>query len=152
MLDVEWLNRDRPKDAFGPHIHFREYSFLENPRLPVAVKASTNIMRFNDPQESGGAGGAVMSEDEFKAVHDTHHIGAKVLRLDSNANQFFYRYEDARAREKFELRLREYASIWCCKHAHPGHVWYDFLFDVPHVDRHNRKWDESNPWKVVTGP
>ena len=39
-------------------------------------------------------------------------------------------------------------------HRNPGHIWYDMEFDiVPHVDRHNRKWDGGkNKWKLVTGP
>jgi len=29
-----------PKEEFGPHIDFREYSFLENPSLPKEVISS----------------------------------------------------------------------------------------------------------------
>jgi len=32
--------KDLPKEEFGPHIDFREYSFLENPSLPKEVISS----------------------------------------------------------------------------------------------------------------
>lgn len=52
---------------------------------------------------------------------------------------------------RFEERLRIYSSLWCCVNAHPGHVWYDFMWDtVPHTDRHGR--EQTGPWKPITGP
>ena len=52
---------------------------------------------------------------------------------------------------RFEERLKIYSSLWCCVNKHPGHVWYDFMWDVvPHTDRHGRA--QSGPWQPVTGP
>ena len=52
---------------------------------------------------------------------------------------------------RFEERLKEYSSLWCCVDAHPGHVWYDLMWDVvPHTDRHGRK--QTGPWEPITGP
>ncbi|XRB18460.1 glycosyltransferase family 77 protein [Pseudoscourfieldia marina] len=155
VFDIEWFQRQRDEKVFGPHIDFREYSFLDNPRMPDGVKQSMNIMRFQDTRDHGGAGGEIMTEAEFKEVHDAHHLGARVLRLDGKANKFFHLYSDPQLQQKFEMRLKEYASIWCCKHAHPGHIWYDFFFDIPHTDRHMRQWtglDGAKPWTPVTGP
>lgn len=50
---------------------------------------------------------------------------------------------------KFSARLRTYTSLWCCVNHHPGHVHYDMQFDVPHVDKFNKKWDR---WEPTTGP
>lgn len=51
---------------------------------------------------------------------------------------------------KFAARVRHYGDAWCCVDAHPGHVYYDLLWDVPHVDMHNRRWNGS--WHVAPGP
>lgn len=56
----------------------------------------------------------------------------------------------AEDRERFHRRVKDYAGIWCCKFAHPGHVWYDLLWDVPHTDRHNRAMNGT--WQLITGP
>jgi len=51
----------------------------------------------------------------------------------------------------FKRRLDLYGAIWCCSDAHPGHVWYDFFWDVDsHRDRHNR--DIAGGWTPLTGP
>lgn len=36
--------KDLPKEEFGPHIDFREYSFLENPSLPKEVISSDLLL------------------------------------------------------------------------------------------------------------
>ena len=56
---------------------------------------------------------------------------------------------------KFEREVETYASLWCSNAPPggrgPGHIWYDFLWDVvPHCDRHNREW--NNGWTPVMGP
>ena len=52
---------------------------------------------------------------------------------------------------RFEERLKIYSSLWCCVDKHPGHVWYDFMWDVvPHTDRHGR--EQKGPWQPITGP
>jgi len=51
--------------------------------------------------------------------------------------------------DRFSQRMKTYASIWCCIHAHPGHIHYDMLWDVPHTDKFNRIWTK---WEAKTGP
>lgn len=34
------MQKKQPEIVFGPPIHFREYSLLDNPRMPAAVKSS----------------------------------------------------------------------------------------------------------------
>ena len=80
------------------------------------------------------------------------HNKTKVIRFSSMMGTFGGFVDNADA-EKFSRRIKRYAAIWCCKAAHPGHIWYDMEFDVvPHTDRHMRTWDESNPWVTTTGP
>jgi len=73
----------------------------------------------------------------------------KVLQFSSMLGLFGGFAEDA-TRERFYRRVRDYAGIWCCIHAHPGHIWYDLLYDKDHTDRHNRHFNGT--WHIVTGP
>jgi hypothetical protein len=58
---------------------------------------------------------------------------------------------DREAYQRFERRLKEYTSIWCCKRAHPGHIHYDLFWDVKnHTDKHNKRW--TGPWVPRPGP
>jgi len=47
MAQVHVMLKDLPKEEFGPHIDFREYSFLENPSLPKEVISSDLLFFFN---------------------------------------------------------------------------------------------------------
>lgn len=57
---------------------------------------------------------------------------------------------------KFAKRLHHYGGVFCCVDAHPGHVHYDFWWDVAHTDRFGRAWGGDGSgnatWKPVTGP
>eukprot|EP00955_Chlamydomonas_euryale_P003449 37220-Chlamydomonas_euryale.AAC.1 len=140
-----------PPDMYGPHIEFREYSFLENPRLPDAVARSRVVL-----DARGGA-------DAAEAA-----TGAEVVRAEAGASmpelrQLLAQPEAARARvlhlpeatleslhgswqtfppddlKKFTDRLQAYPTTFCCMDGHPAHVWYNFLADVPHTDRFGRE-------------
>jgi hypothetical protein len=52
---------------------------------------------------------------------------------------------------KFYRRLTHYGAVWCCIDAHPGHVHYDFWWDVAHKDKFNRDWGEGE-WRPIAGP
>lgn len=100
--------------------------------------------------------------------------GIKVLEFTRMLGVFSGFAQEA-DKERFHRRVKDYAGIWCCIHAHPvrarvtfvrvllasltgfpraaprqGHIWYDLLFDMPHTDRHNRHFDGSFP--LLTGP
>lgn len=34
------MTQQRPEAEFGPHMEYREHSFLRNPRMPAAVRRS----------------------------------------------------------------------------------------------------------------
>jgi hypothetical protein len=106
--------------------------------------------------------GAAAPKDTKKIVANTKLTDVNVEKLlsahkDVKVIQFstmvgaFGGFVDKQDMQKFSRRLKKYAAIWCCKNAHPGHIWYDMEFDViPHTDRHNRVWDK--PWTPTTGP
>ena len=62
----------------------------------------------------------------------------KILEL-TNIVGVFSGFEDQVVQTRFHRRIKEYTGIWCCISAHPGHIWYDLLWDQPHTDRHNRQ-------------
>lgn len=76
-----------------------------------------------------------------------------MIQFTSMDNATWGGFEAPVDKTRFTERLRLSAGIWCCKRAHPGHIWYDMEYDlVPHKDRHNRVWDLDNPWIPTTGP
>ncbi|CAD6341781.1 unnamed protein product [Miscanthus lutarioriparius] len=52
VFEVHVMLKDLPKEEFGPHIDFREYSFLENPSLPKEVKDSLLDVQLCDEHSS----------------------------------------------------------------------------------------------------
>ena len=77
----------------------------------------------------------------------------KVLHF-SSMEDAFGGFTTAADQDKFEGRIKQLASIWCCIRPPPkvpGHIWYDMLFDVKgHKDRHMRVWEGE--WFPKTGP
>lgn len=145
---------------FGPPTPFRESSFLENPRTPRGVKEGRVLVDVAGTSKSPAGGGDAKyprvsvgfgtKEAGWREALGKH-AGVKVVELTSLEPGTFGGFDDEATTTKFHNRLKLYAGIWCCHHAHPGHVWYDMLWDViPHTDRHNRHW--SGPWEPKTGP
>lgn len=73
----------------------------------------------------------------------------KVLHFTTMANAMGD-FSDSSVATRFTNRMKTYGSIWCCVLAHPGHIHYDLLWDVPHVDKFLRSWNGT--WHTVTGP
>ena len=167
VFEVETWLRPEPEAEFGKFIDFREYSFFDNPAVPAGLNESQVVVELVD--ECGGgrctqgmgesapkdvarivAAKNLTDADVEKLLRD--HGEVKVLRFNSMVDAFGG-FADAEDAAKFSRRIKKYAAIWCCKHAHPGHIWYDMEFDVvPHVDRHNRRWTKDKPWTPTTGP
>lgn len=60
-------------------------------------------------------------------------------------------FADPAAAVRFQNRVKQYVSIFCCVNEHPGHIFYDFFFDVtPRTDRFNRAW--TGKWEPLPGP
>jgi hypothetical protein len=73
----------------------------------------------------------------------------QVLKFSTMQNAFgnFTQEEDY---AKFFRRMNHMGSVWCCIDAHPGHIHYDFWWDIPHTDKFGRKWDTK--WQPTAGP
>ena len=76
--------------------------------------------------------------------------GTKILHFSTMMNAFGG-FDSPGTTAQFMEKIKHWTSIWCCVHAHPGHIWYDMLFDVKgHKDRHMRVWEGE--WFPKTGP
>jgi len=169
VLDLEGgLARPLPGDTFGPDIDFRESSFLANPLLPADVRAGRVAVDLCAAGEAGcEAGGAAAAAAAAPAAGGglklRRGMRSAELRLAlagaaaapllefSAVDGAFGGFDDAAEGLKFERRMAQYASIWCCIQGSPGHIWYDLLWDQPHKDRHGRVWSGSD-WKPRLGP
>nr|CAB3499050.1 unnamed protein product [Digitaria exilis] len=100
IFEVHVMMKDLPKEEFGPHIDFREYSFLENPSLP---KELLNIF------------------SPYKSV--------KIIQFSSMVDAFGG-FSDAAVETKFRNRVKRYVGIWCCVELREiGHIYYDMYWD-----------------------
>lgn len=166
VFEVETWLRPMPENEAGPNVDFREYSFFDNPSVPNKVLDSEVTVELVDACGGGaecsqGGGQAapksvkkIVAEKNFSDVNVVqlleNHKDAKVLKFSTMVGAFSG-FEDPQKKEQFSNRLKKYAGLWCCIHAHPGHIWYDMEFDViPHKDRHNRLWEK--PWEPTAGP
>ena len=70
----------------------------------------------------------------------TEYKDVKVLNFTSMVGAFS-RFEDLEDAKSFQPNQKVRGDM-VLQARNPGHIWYDMEFDiVPHVDRHNRKWD-----------
>lgn len=173
ILDLErGLGKNLPEAEFGRNIPFRESSFLENPRLPAAVRGSVLRIELCDANADGSfppdcadgsepvntaVGHARLRPGLTDAQLQTA-LGAAAERFStlkfSGIAGAFGGHAERQDAARFDKRIRNLPSLWCCVEpppGKPGHVWYDLWWDtVPHKDLHGRRWDE--PWHIVTGP
>ena len=164
IFDLEggW-HRPLPIDH-GPDIDYRESSFFSNPRMTDAVNKSRVTIELCAPGDSkcsdGSSPAALEGGNKLRIQQGLLSENLKVAL--TNANSFkvlhftsmsgaFKNFTNEGDWVKFASRMRIYGSIWCCINAHPGHIHYDLLFDLPHVDKFGRKWNGSD-WEPKTGP
>ena len=121
----------------------RESSFLQNPRLPAAVRDSNRTLP--PPLDLSSASVAKLTSPQMAAVRVLHfdHMGDLFKTLPADEAEVEMR------------RMRDWTSIWCCsqppKPRAAGHIWYDLFWDViPHVTRHGKTFDQ--PWVPTFGP
>jgi hypothetical protein len=167
VLDLEAMEeRGRDEGAFGPHIEWRESSFLDNPRA-AALAADTLRVAPCDAGSAGCADGRGaparrgpdgvarvargLPAEKVAAALAEVAAGVAVLKFD-DAAALWTGFADAEREARFRRRLGVYGSLWCCVNAHPGHVWYDLFFDSANgTDRHGRARGPG-PWAPATGP
>lgn len=141
VIDVERMGK--------PELILREHSFLCNPRTPATVRQSLSYVTVKPI----GAGDADAKQHGEKLIGQLQGEKAKVIKLSSLPD--YRAILNAKEAKTFEDRSKGWASLWCCNRPPggrgAGHIWYDFFADVvPHVDRHNRKWE--GPWYPKMGP
>ncbi|XP_010266425.1 PREDICTED: arabinosyltransferase XEG113 isoform X2 [Nelumbo nucifera] len=146
VFEVNVMLKELPEEEFGPAIHFKEYSFLDNSLLPKQIKESwldvqlchsgsqdchvTNktsrpgVLRL--PKHS--------SEETLKTVLSSFK-DVKVIQF-SSMQDAFEGFSDKTRETKFRNRMKRYVGIWCCVLDHtPGHIYYDMY------------WDEKPNWE-----
>jgi len=136
VLDLEGLARDQNISAL-----LREYSFLDNPRVPAQVRTS---IRSVPPPRS-------LDESDLQPLRAFTSIA--VLNLTSMPDLFSTLPPAQQKKEQEVMRL--WTSMWCCStpltKKSAGHIHYDMFFDmIPHIDKQRREWDR--PWEPVMGP
>lgn len=129
---------DFPESQFGPNIQFREYSFLENPRLPGEVSNSkVSVRQCKRGREGCPTPGGSLNEiislpsllSEKELIEFLEPLkNIKVLEFSTMVNTFGG-WDDKDREGKFNARIQRYLGIWCCVNAQPGHIYYDFFTD-----------------------
>ena len=168
ILDTEAMDRN------GLLAGVREWSLLDNDKLPARVKTSVAVLDWlpADPNVAKDtplvdASGVqllprgITAEDAatlLAPLADRRHLHFKSMPPGKEA---FGGFEDAAKAREFEEQIRQAPAMWCCINEAqakargqpfpPGQTWYDLQWDiVPHTDRFNRRWD--GPWTIKLGP
>ena len=159
VIDLEQMGRmDKDPQVWGPPLRYREYSLMRNPALPASVKASRGVVQLckdadcTDSSSDVALPPGLKSEELIKALEPLRT--KKVLHF-SSMEGAFGGFTTAADQDKFEARIKQLASIWCCVRPPPkvpGHIWYDLLWDMPggHIDKHNRHFNDT--WVPILGP
>ncbi|GJM95799.1 hypothetical protein PR202_ga12577 [Eleusine coracana subsp. coracana] len=143
---IHVMLKDLPEEEFGPHIDFREYSFLENPSLPKQVKESLLEVQLCDDHNTGCSAANETSEhrplllpknstdQELLHVFSSYK-NVKIIQFSSMVDAF-RGFSDAAVEKKFRNRVKRYVGLWCCvQFREIGHIYYDMY------------WDEKSGWK-----
>lgn len=148
VFEVNVMLKELPEEEFGPPIDIREYSFLDNPSLPIQVKeswldvqlcqeGSQDCHASNDTSPQGVLRFPKRSNEEtLKSVFSSFK-DVKVIQF-SSMQDAFLGFSDKTREERFRTRVKRYVGIWCCVPNHtPGHIYYDMY------------WDEKPGWKPI---
>lgn len=156
------LPRAPPRNEFGPDVGYRESSFLANPLLPDVVRSSVVHVSPCKPGTVGCSTGDNPATVEFNRLLVAENIDSDRMAMAlssvssisvlnfTSIDSVFSNFTRAEDYTRFFKRLQHYGAVWCCVDAHPGHVHYDFWWDVPHRDRFDRAWNGT--WRPITGP
>lgn len=154
-------------NEFGPDIAYRESTFLNHSALPDTVRGSVVHVISCKKGAVGCASGDNPATLEFNRVFVQESLDSEKLAmaLSSTApmavlnftsiERAFGNFTRAGDYTKFYKRLQHYGAVWCCADAHPGHVHYDFWWDVAHTDKFGRAWGAQgakDAWRPLAGP
>eukprot|EP00798_Chlamydomonas_sp_ICE-L_P001848 gene1848-33268_t len=152
-LDNDWY-RKMDLNHFGPHIEWREYSFLENERMKPEVRNSrvelavcdTNTANCDSTKIIDGKLNvplATTAPELTKLLKQLVPPSTKILHLPFGSLNVFKLLWKSMAREemeRFEVRSVHLTGTLCCLSTNPGWVWYDMLAGVEHKDRFRREY------------
>jgi len=144
------LNVDVPEAPARKCAHCDDGAYLPvqpgSPTLATQLQAGETVVFKAAPMPEG---------DVLRALREgatrTHLIHFESLR----PGGFSVQLQSGKRSEDFMETMKWLGGGWCCvgtRDRSPGHFWYDLLWDIPHVDRFGRRWDEKNPWKPTPGP
>ncbi|KAL3699666.1 hypothetical protein R1sor_017688 [Riccia sorocarpa] len=147
VFEVNNMLKNLSYEEFGEAIRFREYSFLDNPRLPSEVKESYLKVEFCDKATPGcdsenknvSIPGSIIlpgnaTDTELKEAF-APYTDSKLIELSSILG-VFSGFSDKTTEQRFRRRVKTYTGIWCCvQDKDPGHIWYDIY------------WDEKPGWE-----
>ncbi|KAK9856777.1 hypothetical protein WJX84_001335 [Apatococcus fuscideae] len=128
VLDLEAMQKKQPEIVFGPHIHFREYSLLDNPRMPLAVKQNELQIRTcqddsNQPECASLTADShvqTYAQDVWLTPNLTDaqlletlqpYAGEKILRFHDVVGAFGG-HKNPQDADRFERRTKSYTSLW----------------------------------------
>ncbi|CAL9083821.1 unnamed protein product [Musa acuminata var. zebrina] len=146
LFEIHTMLHGLSEEEFGPQIHFREYSFLQNPSVPKHVKESLLNVQLCDAHSKGcnisdgtTSRGFIQfprnSTEQMYMQVFSQYKDIKVLHFSSMANAF-QGFNDEAREVKFRNRMKRYVGMWCCvENRDPGHIYYDIY------------WDEKPEWK-----
>ncbi|CAL9204957.1 unnamed protein product [Musa hybrid cultivar] len=146
LFEIHTMVCGLSEEEFGPQIHFREYSFLQNPSVPKHVKESLLNVQLCDAHSKGcnisnetTSRGFIQfprnSTEQMYMQVFSQYKDIKVLHFSSMANAF-QGFSDEAREAKFRSRVKRYVGKWCCKENRDlGHIYYDMY------------WDEKPGWK-----
>jgi arabinosyltransferase len=153
--------------AHGPPIAFREAGLLENPRFPAAHRESglggtvTVLVGSGGGGGGGGGGGDGGAGPDLAIPAGLDDVGLRAALARVSAAPILHfpdpgaalaGFRDRGTAARLARRVAASTDLWCCvPGAAPGHVWYDAMADVDHVDRHGKRW-RAREWAPTTGP
>jgi hypothetical protein len=153
--------------------NIREWSFLDNERLPAATLAGAGRVTWLAPGAAAdaplvGDDGALRLPRGIKGAQARAALAPlrdrKLIRFDSmpgtGSDSAFGGFEDPAEAAAFTEMIRWVGAHWCCISAEQGaargfpnppyQAWYDLQWDLGrHLDRFDRVYDE---WVIKLGP
>uniref|UniRef100_A0A804L4U5 Uncharacterized protein n=1 Tax=Musa acuminata subsp. malaccensis TaxID=214687 RepID=A0A804L4U5_MUSAM len=140
LFEIHTMVRGLSEEEFGPQIHFREYSFLQNPSVPKHVKESLLNVQLCDAHSKGcnisnettSRGFIQFPRNSTEQVYMqvfSQYKDIQVLHFSSMSNAFLGFSDEARE-ATFRNRVKRYVGTWCCvRNQSPSHIYYDMYWD-----------------------
>lgn len=145
LLDIAFLERRKHSRYSGVTsripFDYREYSLLQNPKTPPSVLSSmahVGVLRNSTANKASATLLPSHLTDTQLREHTKSLQSIQLLHFD-DVESTFSRFEDPSVQQAFTALLKHATAIYCCiPGKKPGHVFYDFLWDMSHTDQDTR--------------